>query len=253
MRGTGFLAKVSGLRSAAKIGVAAIAAALTMTAAVAAAVVLPAGGGDSGSDVLQSATVQGGTTVEADTPTTAAPAEAQGDAGASVTTSAGAGGSLPSAAKATAGGSAAVVTPSTPLPSIPIPSIPTSIPVPDGALPDLSSLTDIPAKVMACLAPVFELVSSMPAMPDPQQLMQIGPSIVSCVTGIVADLPLPFGMNACISEIMGFVGDVTSNLPGGIPDFGGLDVSACIPSGLPAPTGLSAWSSFMGGGFPFGR
>jgi hypothetical protein len=49
------------------------------------------------------------------------------------------------------------------------------------------------------------------------------------------------------------VSDVTSNLPSGIPDFGDLDVSSCIPSGLPAPTGLSAWSSFMGGGFPFGR
>jgi hypothetical protein len=251
MRGTGFLAKVSGWRSAAKIGVAATAAALTMTAAVAAAVVLPAGGGDSGSDVLQSASVEGGATVHADTPTTAAPAEAQADAGASAATSAG---SAPGrTGSVTAGGSAAVTTPSIPLPSIPIPSIPIpSIPVPDGALPDLSTLTDLPTKVMACLAPVFDLVSSMPAMPDPQQLMQLGPSVVSCVTGIVADLPLPFGMNACIAEIMGFVSDITSNLPGGIPDFGGLDVAACIPSGLPVPTGFSG-SGFMGGGFPFGR
>lgn len=60
-------------------------------------------------------------------------------------------------------------------------------------------------------------------------------------------------MNACIAEIMGFVSDITSNLPGGIPDFGGLDVAACIPSGLPVPTGFSGWSGFMGGGFPFGR
>ena len=250
MRGTGFLAKVGGLRSAAKVGVAATAAALTMTAAVAAAVVLPAGGGDSGSDVMQSATVEGGAAVQPGTPTTAASTDVQADAGASVATSAG---PAPSTPGAGGGGSTALANPLTPLTSIPIPSIPASVPVPGGALPDLSTLADIPTKVMACLAPVFELVSSMPAVPSPQQLMQIGPSIVSCVSGIVADLPLPSGMNACISEIMGFVGDVTSNLPGGIPDFGDLDVSACIPSGLPVPTGLSAWSGFMGGGFPFGR
>ncbi|HYX44777.1 MAG TPA: hypothetical protein VE760_07015 [Acidimicrobiales bacterium] len=250
MQGTGFLARVSGLRAGAKVGVAAIAAALTMTAAVAAAVVLPAGGGDSGSDVMHSATVDGGASVDAGTSTTSATTEVQTDAGASASTSAG---SAPNTANVGAHGGAAVANSSTPLPSIPIPSIPASVPVPGGALPDLSTLTDIPAKVMACLAPVFELVSSMPAVPSPQQLTQIGPSIVSCVTGIVADLPLPFGMNACISEIMGFVSDVTSNLPNGLPDFGDLDVAACIPSGLPAPTGLSAWSSFMGGGFPFGR
>jgi hypothetical protein len=249
MHGTGFLTKVSGLRSAAKVGVAATAAALTMTAAVAAAVVLPSGGGDSGSDVMRSATVQGGAAVEADTSTTAAtPNDAQADADASVVTPTG---PASSPTNGRAGGRAAVTGPSLTLPSIPLPSIPTSIP--DGALPDLSALADIPTKVMACLAPVFELVSSMPAVPSPQQIMQIGPSIVSCVTGIVADLPLPSGMNACISEIMGFVADVTSNLPNGIPDFGGLDVAACIPSGLPVPTGLSAGSSFMGGGFPFGR
>src|SRR3712207_4659021 len=57
MLGTGFLARVSGLRAAAKIGVAAAVAALTMTAAVAAAVVLPSGG-DSGAGVVHSATVQ---------------------------------------------------------------------------------------------------------------------------------------------------------------------------------------------------
>jgi hypothetical protein len=245
MLGTGFLAKVSGLRTAAKVGVAATAAALTMTAAVAAAVVLPSGGGDSGSDVMQSATVEGGGRIHADTSTTA-PAEVQADAGTST-------GSAPGTANLGGGGRAALTTPTSPLPSIPLPTIPASLPIPGGALPDLSTLTDIPTKVMDCLAPVFQLVSSMPAMPSPQQLMQIGPSIVSCVTAIVADLPLPSGMNACISEIMGFVSDVTSNLPTGIPDFGSLDVAACIPSGLPVPTGLSAGSSFMGGGFPFGR
>ena len=247
MPGTGFLDRVRGLRAAAKVGVAATAAALTMTAAVAAAVVLPSGGGDSGSGVLQSATVQGGAPVDAGTPATAAPAaDVQADAEASVPKPTG---PAPSTVNARAAGAAAVTTPSTPLPSIPLPSIPTSLPIPGGVLPDLSTLTDIPTKVMDCLAPVFALVSSMPAVPSPQQLMQLGPSIVSCVTGIVADLPLPSGMNACISEIMGFVSNVTSNPPSGIPDFGGLDIAACIPSGLPVPTG----SSFMGGGFPFGR
>ena len=250
MFGTGFLDKVNGLRSAAKVGIAATAATLTMTAAVAAAVVLPSGGGDSGSDVVRSASLGGGATVESDTSTTSAPADVQADAGASVATATA---PAPGTANVGAGGTAAVTTPTTPLPSVPIPSIPPSIPVAGGALPDLSTFTDIPTKVMACLAPVFEIVSSMPAMPSPQQLMQIGPSIVSCVTAIVADLPLPFGMNACIAEIMGFVGGVTSSVPGGIPNFGDFDVSACIPSGLPVPTGLSAWSSFMGGGSPFGR
>ena len=248
MPGSGFLARVAGLRAAAKVGVCATAAALTMTAAVAAAVVLPSGGGDSGSDVLQSATVEGGTRVHADTSPTSVPADVQADGGTEVST-----GPAPSTANVAAGGGAAVTTSPTPLPSIPLPSIPGSIPLAGGPLPDLATLTDIPTRVMNCLAPVFALVSSMPAMPSPQQLMQIGPSIVSCVTAIVADLPLPSGMNACFSEIMGFVSDVTSNLPTGIPDFGGLDVAACIPSGLPVPTGLSGWSSFMGGGSPSGR
>jgi hypothetical protein len=250
MLGTGFLAKVSGLRAAAKVGVAATAAALTLTAAVAAAVVLPSGG-DSGADVMQSATVQGGAPV-ADTSTTSAPTDLQtdADAGASVSTPAG---SAPTTANVRAGGGAAVTTPSTPLPSIPIPAIPTSSPDLGGALPDRSSFTDIPARVMECLAPIFDLVSSVPSIPSMDQMMQIGPTIVGCVTGIVEDLPLPFGMNACIAEIMGFVSDITSNLPSGIPDFGGLNVAACIPSGLPVPSGLTAWSSFMGGGFPFGR
>ena len=244
MYGTGFLAKVSGLRTTAKVAVAATAATLTMTAAVAAAVVLPSGGGDSGSAVMQSATLEAGA-VDAATSTTAAGTEAQADAGASVPTSAG---SAPTTANA--GGRGAVGTPSTPLASIPIPSIPTSLPFQGGALPDLATLTDIPAKVMSCLAPVFALVTSMPSVPSPTQIAQIGPSIVSCVSGIVAGLPLPSGLNACISEIMGFVSGVTSQIPTGIPDFGDLDVAACIPSGLPVPTGAS---SFMGGGFPFGR
>ena len=84
MLGIGFLAKVSGLRAAAKIGVAAIAAALTMTAAVGAAVVLPFGGGDSGSVVMRSATVQGGAPVEPDMSTTAPKPEVQADTGAVV-------------------------------------------------------------------------------------------------------------------------------------------------------------------------
>ena len=246
MFATGFLAKVSGLRAAAKVGVAATAATLTMTAAVAAAVVMPTGGDESGSAVMQSATVQAGAPVDSATSTTSAGTGVQADAGASAPTSDG-------SARTTANAGAAVATPSTPLASIPIPSIPTSIPVPGGALPDLSSLADIPAKVMSCLAPVFALVASMPSMPSPTQIAQIGPSIVSCVSGIVADLPLPSGMNACISEIMGFVSGMTSNLPTGIPDFGDLDVAACIPAGLPVPTGLPGGSSFMGGGFPFGR
>jgi hypothetical protein len=243
MYGTGFLAKVSGLRTTAKVAVAATAATLTMTAAVAAAVVLPSGGGDSGSAVMQSATLEAGA-LDAATSTTAAETEGQADAGASVPTAAG---SAPTTANAGAGGRAAA---STPLASVPIPSIPTSIPLLGGALPDLATLTDIPAKVMSCLAPVFALVTSMPSVPSPTQIAQIGPSIVSCVSGIVAGLPLPSGLNACISEIMGFVSGVTSQIPTGIPDFGDLDVAACIPSGLPVPTGAS---SFMGGGFPFGR
>ncbi|HWC12410.1 MAG TPA: hypothetical protein VG455_14465 [Acidimicrobiales bacterium] len=242
---TGFSGRLSGWGSAAKVAVATTAAALTLTAAVAAAVVLPAGGGDEAAAVLRSANLQAGP-VDTGGPTTSAAPEVQVSAEASVPTPTGA---ASARADAGTGSGPAGATPSTPLrsiPSIPIPSIPDF----GGALPDLSSLTDIPTKVMGCLAPIYDLVSSMPSIPSMEQVMQIGPTIVSCVTAIVADLPLPFGMNACIAEIMGFVSDMTSNLPTGVPAIGNLNVAACIPSGLPVPTGFSG---LPGGGLPFRR
>ena len=47
-----------------------------------------------------------------------------------------------------------------------------------------------------------------------------------------------------------FVQNITSQVSsGGVPSIGGFNVAACIPAGLPVPTGLPG----MGGGFPFGR
>ena len=244
---TGFSGRLSGWGSAAKVAVATTAAALTLTAAVAAAVVLPAGGGDEAAAVLRGANLQAGP-VDTGGPTTSVAPEVHVGGEASVPTPTGA---ASARADAGTGSGPAGATPSTPLRSIPIPSIPIpSGPDFGGALPELSSLTDIPTKVMGCLAPIYDLVSSMPSTPSMEQLMQIGPTVVSCVTAIVADLPLPSGMNACIAEIMGFVSDMTSNLPTGVPAIGDLNVAACIPSGLPVPTGFSG---FTGGGLPFRR
>lgn len=235
------------LGSASKVAVAATAAGLTMTAAVAAALVVPSGGGDaSESAVLRSATVSGGKVVAPTSPpSTDVSVQAGGDASVPTPT-----GSPTPAAQADGRVKAGVATSSTPLPSVPLPPVATSLPNVGGSLPDLSGLADIPNQVMACLEPIFDLVSSMPSMPSMDELMQMGPTIVSCVTGIVGELALPTGINACVSEIMGFVRGVMSQVPSGMPDIGGLDVAACIPSGLPVPTGFSG---FVGGRFPFGR
>jgi hypothetical protein len=45
---------------------------------------------------------------------------------------------------------------------------------------------------------------------------------------------------------------MTSQLPTGIPNVGAFNVEACIPTGLPVPTGLSGGLPFMGGGSGFG-
>ena len=76
---------------------------------------------------------------------------------------------------------------------------------------------------------------------------------MSCVSDIVANLPLPSGIGTCASSIMSFVRSLATQMPTASPDLSGLDLSACIPSGLPVPTDLLAGMPFMGGGFPFGH
>lgn len=224
-----------------KAAVAATAAVLTLTAAAAAAVILPSGGEGSHAASIQ-------TSAAVDVPPVADPI-APLSLGSDDQPSPPAPPAAPPAAPPVSAGAraaAAAEAPSTPLPSVPTPTLPASIPVPPG-------LADIPTKVMNCLAPVFDLVSNLPSMPAPQQLTAIGPAIVSCVTAIVADLPLPSGLNGCISEIMGFVKRMTAQLPSGFSGLGRLDVAACIPSGLPVPTGVGGFGGFPGGGGRFGR
>lgn len=240
MFGTGVVAalfaKLAGLGSAAKVAVATATAALTMTAAGAAAGVLPFGGGNSAPAVTSDAIGQVPVVVEQATSTAPAETDFQGgDA------TAGTPGSAPVDAGADAG-----------LEVEPVPVPTSSLPVPGAELPDLSAFTQVPAQVLSCLTPLLDLATALPTVPM-EQIAQIGPTVVGCVSGIVEDLPLPFGLNACISEILGFVSDMTSQLPApGIPDVGGFDVAACIPTGLPMPAGLPGASTFMGGGFPFG-
>jgi len=105
--------------------------------------------------------------------------------------------------------------------------------------------------VLSCLAPVLDLVKGFPNVPT-SQITQIGPSIVSCVSGIVRDLPLPSGLNTCVSQILGFVGHLTTQAPTGVPNLGSLDLTSCIPAGLPVPK-LPGGLPFMRGGFPSGR
>lgn len=228
-----------GLGSAAKVAIATAAAVLTMTATAAALVLPSSGGGGDGS-----VTVDSGAGVSTGAPATDASGAAAGaDVQAGAETSASTPGASTSTATQAAGGIAADAPTPAELPSLPLPTTPNV----GGALPDLSSLANIPNQVMACVQPAFDLLKSMPSMPSMSELTGLGPKIVSCVTGIVSNLPLPFGMNACISSIMGFVNNVMSN-PMAIPDIGSLNVAACIPNGLPVPTGLP---SFMGGGSPF--
>lgn len=254
MSGTGFLAglfaKRAGLGSAAKVAVASTTAALTLTLAGGAAGVVALAGhsGDAGTPVQthQAARVGDPVTLPASGATNV---QAGGDA--SVTTPSG---------STSAGGGVSVPTPSVPTSPAtnvaravvpPAGTIP-SLPVPGGAVPDVSGLTQLPTQVLGCLTPILDLVSGMPTVPM-DQITKIGPTIVSCVSGIVAGMPLPFGLNACISEIMGFVSGITAQLPTGMPDVSGFNVAACIPSGIPVPTGMSGGFPFMGGGMPFGR
>jgi len=244
MLGTGFLtglvAKLAGLGSAAKIAIATATAALTMTVAGGAAGVLPFEGGHSGPTVTVTTTEPAGTPEVTTSPTE--PAESAVTPGdASVPMS---GGSTSSSTGAV--GADDVSGSSTPLAST------SPVPVPGVALPDLSGLTQLPTQVLACLSPVVDLVKGLPTVPT-DKIATIGPSIVSCVSAIVADLPLPAGMSACVSSIMAFVRNITSQLPTGTPNVGSFDVASCIPTGLPVPTGLPSGLPFMGGGFPFGH
>ena len=235
----GLIAKLAGLGTAAKAAIATLTAAVTMTVAGGAAGVLPlpGGGGGSGSDVVRPATETVDEAVDATAETMTG--ETEVNAGAQVsTTTPGATGS------AGADLNASVETPSTTADAA---SVPEAV-VPGVTLPDLSGLAEVPDQVMQCLEPVFDLVAQLP-MVSPSQVTQIGPGIVSCVTGIVSNLPLPSGLDTCISEIMGFVGGMTS-MSAGMPNFGGFDIASCIPAGLPVP-GLPSGLPFMGGGFPF--
>jgi len=234
----GLIAKLAGLGSAAKVAIAGTTAALTLTVAGGAAGVLPLPGGSAGDAAIQ-ATAPGAVVVETTTPTTSADTAAP-DTGASVT-------AVTGSTSASADAAADV---SPPTASVATPAVPAAVPA--GALPDLSGLAQIPTQVMNCLTPVLDLVTGLPTV-SPSQIHQVGTSIVGCVTGIVRSVPLPFGLDACIAQIMGFVGDLSSQLPTGTPDLSGFDVAACIPSGLPVPTGASGWMGFFGGGFPFGR
>jgi len=246
MLGTGFLAgltaKLAGLGSVAKIAIATVTAALTMTVAGGAAGMLPVpfDGGPAGPTVTVTTTEPAGGT----SPTTSDASGAHNGGEVSAAT--------PAAPTPGSPGSAEV-----PGVSVPPVSIP-PVPVPAAGLPDLSGLAQVPTQVLACLSPIVDLVKGLPGTPMDQlpnigsQFAAVGPQIVSCVTGIVANLALPSGMSACASSILSFVRNIVSQLPTGTPSVGGFDVAACIPTGLPVPTGL-AGMPFMGGGFSFGH
>jgi len=227
----------------AKVAVATSTAALTIAFAGVAAAVLVVESGDSSPGVTQSASVRAATVAD---PLPTAPGEpgAQAGGGASASTPAGS-----TTAAAQAGGSVESArasrpsAPASPVPEVSVPTLPVA-----GAVPNVSGLTQLPAQVMGCITPILDLVTGLPAV-STAQITQIGPRIVACVSGIVRSLPLPFGLDACISEILGFVGGIASQMPTGTPSLGGLDVAACIPVGLPVPGGLPS----MGGGFSFGR
>jgi len=238
----GLVGKVAGLGSAAKIAVATATAALTMTVAGGAAGMLPIGPGHSDPTVTVT-TTEPGATVEGTTAPTTSPEPGIQATGASTPSTSG-GPTTPAAGSVGAGQAPEV--------SIPPVSMP-PVSVPGGGLPDLSAFAQIPTRVLACLSPVVDLVKGLPAVPTTAQIATMGPSIVSCVSAIVADLPLPFGLSTCLSNISRFVRDLVSQLPTGNPSVGSFDVAACIPTGLPVPTGLPAGLPFMGGGFTFGR
>ncbi len=245
MLGTGFLtglvAKLAGLGSAAKIAVATATAALTMTVAGGAAGVLPFESNHSGPTVTATTTEPAATTEVTTSPTTSDESAVAAGADASVTTPSG----------STSSSTGAVGVSEVSGSSVPSGSVP-PVPAPGAALPDLSGLTQVPTQVLACLGPVFDLVKGLPTVPM-DKIATIGPGIVSCVSAIVAKLPLPSGISACVSSIMTFVRNITSQLPTGTPNVGSFDVASCIPTGLPVPPGLPSGLPFMGGGFPFGH
>ncbi|MDQ6837702.1 MAG: hypothetical protein M3137_05010 [Actinomycetota bacterium] len=241
----GLMAKLAGLGSVAKVAIGTATAALTMTVAGGAAGVLPVpfDGGHAGPTVTVTRTEPAGTAGATSSATTD---------GSGVHTGAEASVATPAAPSSGSAGSAEV-----PGVSVPPVSIP-PVSVPGAGLPDLSQFAQVPTQVLACLNPIVDLVKGLPGTPMGQltgigaQFAAVGPQIVSCVGGIVANLPLPSGMSACASSILGFVRNIVSQLPTSTPNVGGFDVAACIPTGLPVPTGL-AGMPFMGGGFPFGH
>lgn len=257
MFGTGFLAglfaKVAGLGSIAKIAVATTTTALTMTVVGASTGVAPFVGDHSPGIVHRASGPV--TALGSSTPAGSGQTGLSVDGGASVATPAG-------SASTTAHTGGAVMPPTTSSTSSPKSSSTGSstaapsasnlpVPVPGAGLPDVSRLTQVPAQVLSCLTPVLDLVKGFPNVPT-SQIAQIGPSIVSCVSGIVRDQPLPSGLNTCVSQILGLVGHLTTQTPTGLPNLGSLDLTSCIPAGLPVPK-LPGALPFMGGGFPSGR
>ena len=84
-----------------------------------------------------------------------------------------------------------------------------------------------------------------------EQLHELGGRYELVVVGGSALLALGLVKRSTTDvDILAFVQNITSQVSsGGVPSIGGFNVAACIPAGLPVPTGLPG----MGGGFPFGR
>ncbi|HEX3393953.1 MAG TPA: hypothetical protein VHS52_05445 [Acidimicrobiales bacterium] len=261
MFGTGFLAgllaKLAGLGSMAKLAVATTTAALTMTVVGASTGVVPFSGNHPNPGITQGAT---GTTVDTGTSTSAESHDtgvtATGDA--SLTTPAGSGSTGAHAAvgtPATSGLSTSSSSSASTSSSAAATSASNPAATSGTGLPDVSGLTQVPGQVLACLTPVLDLVKSLPTAGvgggGIDQITRIGPTVVACVTGIVKSLPLPSGLNTCVSQILTFVRGLAAQAPTGVPDLGGLDLASCIPAGLPVP-GMPGGLPFMGGGFPFG-
>jgi len=255
----GLLAKLAGLGSVAKLAVATTTAALTMTVVGASTGVVPFSANHSGPGISQGVPGPGptaGTSTPPDAPDTAVTAGGEaslktpaGSASTTAHTNA-AVGTLAASGLSTSGPSTSGSSASGPSPvdaSVSNPAAPTS----GTGLPDVSGLTQVPAQVAGCLTPILDLGKGLRSV-GADQITRIGSTVVACVTGVVRGLPLPSGLNTCVSRILAFVGGLAAQTPMGVPNLGGLDLASCIPAGLPVP-GMPGGLPFLGGGFPFGR
>lgn len=117
------------------------------------------------------------------------------------------------------------------------------------SLPGLPGLPDVPSCATELIDPATGRVIALPT--------QVTADVINCVKTLVADLPLPLGMDQCVSNVLDYVSGVvgTGGVPTAVPGFDfsacvPVDVSKCMSSIFNSMPGFGGGIPGLGGGIP---